>query len=133
VSPEDKAKLLKLIEACHTPEAACSALGLPLSDVAKPGPRLAAAIQAAESVGLARLKSKVMDLALEGNNVQALERELERREAKTLGTKGIERIERIVIFKCERCGHEPNVMPKGGQSRPLNSDRPKPGNGAVPQ
>ena len=109
MSPEDKAKLLKLIEACHTPDAACSALGLPLSDVAKPGPKLAAAIQAAESVGLARLKSTVMDLALKGDNVQALERELERREAKTLGTKGIERIERIVIFKCEKCGYEPDV------------------------
>ncbi len=112
MSPEDRSRLLKLIEAGHSPTAAGVSIGLPVADVEKPGPKLAKAIQAALRVGSARLQGKVLELALSANNVQALERELERREAKTRGIDAIARIERVIITaKCPKCGHRPSLAP----------------------
>ena len=132
MTADDKAALIRLIESGHDPEAACASLNLPASTVIQPGPKLARGIQAALRVGTARLRSKVLELALAGDNVQALERQLDRREQAATAGKGLQLIERRVIFKCEKCGHEPELSPKGEESRPLHSARSTtPSNGAA--
>ena len=121
----DKAKLLALVSSGHDPESAAIAVGADLSLVNKPKPQLKKALAAALRVARARLRGKIMELALEGNNVQALERQLERLEAKT-DTGGLQRIERVIISaKCEACGHRPSLAPSGnGKKQPAKlSDR----------
>ena len=117
-----KAKLLKHIENGHDPEAACIHVGLPVSAIEKPGPKLTAAIQAALRVGTSKLRSKVMELALKGDNVASLERQLERREAVVDDT-GIGCIERRIVpgnGRCVHCHKPPfsprNVKPTNGEA-----------------
>ena len=121
MTAEDKAELLKLIESGHDPEAAAIAVGLPVSLVNSPKPQLKKALDAALRVGTARLRGKIMELALKGDNVQALERQLERREAVVDDT-GIGCIERRIVpgnGRCVHC-HKPPFSPRNG--KPTNGE-----------
>ncbi len=118
VNTDTRHRLIQLISDGHEPSAAAVALDMDVSVITKAGVKLRKAIDTAMSVGNARLKSKILELALEGGNVQALERQLERREALTVdatATRAIGRIERIVIDNaiCPSCGYEHVSQPKG--------------------
>ena len=114
----ERAKLVHAVESGHPPESACAAMGIPVAALEKP--HLAKLIKAAERIGIAKIRSKIIEIALEGDgDVRALERELERREIVHADV-GITAIERRIIFKCEACGHQPEVTPAAS---------PKPGNG----
>ena len=111
---------LKLISEGHDPKLAATALSLPVSVADEP--KFQKAIQAALAMATASLREEVFSLALDTKDIRSLERELERREL-VADSGGVQRIERHVIFKCEACGHEPNVNALGGQSRPLHTKR----------
>lgn len=97
-------KLLKLIEAGHAPEGAADSLNLDISVVNEE--ELRSEIDNALRVGTARLRSKVMELALEGGDVRALQIMLERREAVETADTGITRIERVILNgRCRLCEH----------------------------
>lgn len=97
MNAQDRVKLLKLISDGHDPEAAAVALGIDVSTVTQPGRKLKAAIKSALRVGTARLRSKVMELALSDGDIRALEKQLERREAQVADEPGLTRIERIIV------------------------------------
>ncbi len=98
----DQAEFLKLVRNGHDPEAAVVALDLDMSVLNDP--ELKPGIQEALRIGTARLRSKIMQLALDSNDVRALTQLLDRREA--LEVDGIARIERVILGgKCKACGH----------------------------
>jgi hypothetical protein len=98
----NKEKLLKLIAAGHDCEAAAHALGIDAAALSDPD--LKKSIQEAHRVATARLKSKIMQLALDSDDARSLLQLLERREAMAVDDKvtGIERV--IVDAICAHCG-----------------------------
>ena len=116
----ERAAWLKLISEGHDPKLAAQALSLPVS-VADES-KFQKAIQAALAMATANLREKVLSLALGNSDIRALEKELERREL-VADSGDVQRIESIIIFKCEKCGYEPDVNALGGQSRPLHTKR----------
>ena len=66
------------------------------------------------------------------SDIRALEKELERREL-AADSGGITRIERVILFECEACGHKPDAIALGGKSRVLHGVRgtDTPGNGKL--
>ncbi len=116
----ERAAWIKLISEGHDPKLAAIALGLPVSVADEP--KFQKAVQAALAMATAKLREKVLALAIGNSDIRALEKEIERREL-TADSGGVQRIVRVVIFKCEKCGYEPDVNASGGQSRPLHTKR----------
>ena len=127
----ERAAWLKLISEGHDPKLAAQALSLPVSVADEP--KFAKAVQAALAMATAKLREKVLSLAIDNSDIRALEKEIERRELQSDGG-GITRIERVIIdtTHCPKCKHQ-LVEPTGGQSRPLHTRRgtETPTNGAA--
>ncbi len=117
MTAETKAKLLAMIERGYEPRGAASALDLDVTVVTAAGPKFRKAIAAAMAVGNDRLKAKILELALDGGDVRALQTMLERREALTVDETSpgaITRIERVIIDgRCNHCGKPSGLKPKG--------------------
>jgi hypothetical protein len=103
----ERAAWLKLISEGHDPKLAATALSLPVSvaDEKKFQP----SIRAALSMATAKLREKVLSLAINNEDIRALEKELERREL-TADSGGVTRIERVILKGggvCVNCGRPP--------------------------
>ena len=102
-----RAAWLKLISEGHDPKLAATALGLPVSVADED--KFQKAIQAALSMATAKLREKVLHLAISNSDIRALEKELDRREL-VADSGGVTRIERLVLSPpggyCVHC-HKP--------------------------
>ncbi len=80
--PEEKrAELLARIADGHDVETACAALGITEEQIAEGGDNLKAEISGAFKTGTARLRSRLLETALDKQDVSALARLLDKREA----------------------------------------------------
>lgn len=115
-----KAELLKLIRAGHDVEAAAVAVGASISEVSQPSPKFKAEINAALSVGTARLRGKIMELALGDSDLRVLENLLAHREAQLGDKDAIHCVERTIIdAKCPHCGKPPPKEARQTKDRKL--------------
>ena len=106
----ERAAWLKLISEGHDPKLAAEALKLPVSVASED--KFQPAIQAALSMATAKLRQRVLSLALGKEDLSALTKELERREL-VADTGGVTRIERLILSPpggyCVHC-HQPQGM-----------------------
>ncbi len=80
--PEEKrAELLARIADGHDVETACAALGISEDQIVAAGDELKAEISGAFKTGTARLRSRLLETALDKQDVSALARLLDKREA----------------------------------------------------
>ena len=109
-----RAAWLKLISEGHDPKLAAEALKLPVSVASED--KFQPAIQAALSMATAKLRQRVLSLALGKEDLSALTKELERRELVVADGGGVTRIERLVLSPtggfCLHC-HQPQGRASG--------------------
>ena len=104
---KERSDWMRLIEGGYDPKLALTSLSLPpsLADEAK----FQKLISAAQATATARLRQRVLKLAITNEDLRSLERELERREL-VADTGGVQRIERLVLSPpggyCVHC-HKP--------------------------
>ena len=132
MTKDQRKALLERVGAGLTVASGAAELRIPMAEVHRAGKRFGKQLDEAFSKGNARLEAWLLTELRSEKDTKAVAALLERREQVAAASTHIEAIERRIIFKCEKCGHKPEVSPAGGGSRALHSPRPtgKPGNGA---
>ena len=110
-------------------------LGITEAQLEAGGATLAKETSQAFRIGTGKLRARLLELSLSREDGAALAKLVDRREqaAETVASV-VTKIERTIIHpKCEACGHVPDAVGTGGQSRPLHSVRgtETPTNGAA--
>lgn len=111
LSKDNLNKLFSKLRAGHDLEAAGGDLGLSEAQIKIAREKYGDEIAIAFRTGTARLRSKIMDSALTGDNAIILMKLLEHREAlfPEEASRGISIIERVILpGKCEHCGKYPS-------------------------
>ena len=129
-----RAELLKLVRVGHDTEAAAAKLDISMAEVRKGGEKLRQDLDDAFATASARLRAKLLEGALDGNDLKLLSGILERREiAQQAATaeNGINKIVRVILTEanCPHCGksyRNGNDAVRG----PLHSPRLR-GNGSL--
>jgi hypothetical protein len=106
-------ELLTKLRNGHDLEVAAAALGIDEKQIDAAGVKLAAEIGEAYKIGTARLRARIMESALSGDNAAVLMKLLEQREAaQAAGEAGaqITEIRHVIIEPvCPHCGKRPVV------------------------
>ena len=113
MTAKERADWMRLIEGGYDPKLALTSLSLPpkLADEEK----FQKAIQTAQATATARLRQKVLRLAITNEDLRSLEKELERREM-IADSGGVQRLERLILSPtggfCVHC-HGPQGRASG--------------------
>ncbi|MDH3673792.1 MAG: hypothetical protein OES46_21970 [Gammaproteobacteria bacterium] len=120
LSKSQRGELLKLLCNGHDVESACSVLKIGQKEIAAGGAKLVAEIGEAYKIGTARLRARIMESALSGDNAAVLMKLLEQREAaEATGEAGaqITEIRHVIIEPlCPHCGKRPVIRDDEGRA-----------------
>jgi len=107
-------KLLSKLKNGHDLQAGMASLSISEQQIESGGKTLQADIKSAYTTGTSRLRARLLELSLSSEDANSLARLIDKREEQSAssGARQISRIERVIIFKCERCGYEPDAVAK---------------------
>lgn len=110
---KDKEKFLKLIAAGHDVATASAELNLDIS--LTNDPELREDIQKAHALAAGRLRAKLMQAALDSDDVRTLSSLLDRLEVMAGTETHITKINRVILDgQCKFCGHSSGMKPNPG-------------------
>ena len=126
-------ELLKLIRSGLDVEAGAAKLGISMAEVRKGGAKLQRAINDSFALASARLRAKLLEGALDGNDMKLLSNILERREAAQVAAAAAAGIRAIrvemVEAKCPHCGKRPYINEAAPEAQGISqavADQPRP-------
>jgi hypothetical protein len=111
LTKEQRDSLLTMLRSGHDLEAAAGALGLTEAQIELARDKYGTEIAIAFKTGTAKLRTRIMESALSGDNAAVLMRLLEQREqAQAAGSEVTQVTHRIVAPRCEHCGNPTTTL-----------------------